>query len=113
MVTPVDYRHWDPLLNPEGAEGMMALAESCGSFGTYADEATSEGLGEQLPQRFLPRREIANRGHGDYSGEKSRRRHVNIWFRQIDQRKRQSEEEIQKTDAEERDVAQAQHAPAK
>ena len=52
MAAPAHYRHWDPLLSPEGAEGMMALAESCGSFGTYADEATSEGLGEQLPQRF-------------------------------------------------------------
>ena len=31
---------------------MQQIAESFGSFGTYADEATSEGLGEKLPQRF-------------------------------------------------------------
>lgn len=52
MPTHADYRHWDPLLSPAGAQDMMTLAESFGSFGTYADEATSDGLGEQLPQRF-------------------------------------------------------------
>lgn len=31
---------------------MLRIAESFGSFGTYAEEATSEGLGESLPQRF-------------------------------------------------------------
>ena len=31
---------------------MLAIAEALGSFGTYADEATSDGLGEELPQRF-------------------------------------------------------------
>jgi len=46
------YRHWTSFLNPADATSMMALAESFGSFGTYADEATSDGLGEQLPQRF-------------------------------------------------------------
>ena len=31
---------------------MLRIAESFGSFGTYSEEATSEGLGETLPQRF-------------------------------------------------------------
>ena len=31
---------------------MLAIAQSFGSFGTYADEATSDSLGEDLPQRF-------------------------------------------------------------
>ncbi len=31
---------------------MLRIAESFGSFGTYAEEATSDGLGESLPQRF-------------------------------------------------------------
>lgn len=47
-----DYLHMDPFLDPADADNMLRLAESFGSFGTYADEATSEGLGESLPQRF-------------------------------------------------------------
>ena len=31
---------------------MLEIAQSFGSFGTYADEATSDSLGEDLPQRF-------------------------------------------------------------
>lgn len=31
---------------------MLRIAESLGRFRTYAEEATSEGLGESLPQRF-------------------------------------------------------------
>jgi hypothetical protein len=46
------YQHFDPFLSPKDAQAMLRIAESYGSFGTYADEATSEGLGEQLPQRF-------------------------------------------------------------
>lgn len=46
------YRHWSPLLGDRDADAMMRIAEAFGSFGTYADEATSEGLGETLPQRF-------------------------------------------------------------
>ena len=46
------YLHMDPFLQPHEAENMQHIAESFGSFGTYADEATSEGLGESLPQRF-------------------------------------------------------------
>jgi hypothetical protein len=46
------YLHMDPFLEPGEAENMQHIAESFGSFGTYADEATSEGLGESLPQRF-------------------------------------------------------------
>ncbi|MEP4148295.1 MAG: hypothetical protein ABJL54_13845 [Halioglobus sp.] len=42
----------DPFLQPEEAENMLRIAESFGSFGTYAEEATSDGLGESLPQRF-------------------------------------------------------------
>jgi len=47
-----DYLHMDPFLDSTDAENMLRIAESFGSFGTYADEATSEGLGESLPQRF-------------------------------------------------------------
>ena len=46
------YLHMNPFLEPTEAENMRCIAESFGSFGTYADEATSEGLGESLPQRF-------------------------------------------------------------
>ncbi len=44
--------HLDPFLTSTEADAMLAIAESFGSFGTYMDEATSEGLGENLPQRF-------------------------------------------------------------
>lgn len=47
-----NYLHMDPFLQPEEAENMLRIAESFGSFGTYAEEATSDGLGESLPQRF-------------------------------------------------------------
>jgi len=46
------YLHMDPFLDAQAAEDMVRIAESLGSFGTYAEEATSEGLGESLPQRF-------------------------------------------------------------
>ena len=46
------YLHIDPFLSPGDAENMLAIAQSFGSFGTYADEATSDSLGEELPQRF-------------------------------------------------------------
>ena len=46
------YLHMDPFLDAAEAENMLRVAESFGSFGTYAEEATSEGLGETLPQRF-------------------------------------------------------------
>ena len=46
------YLHIDRVLSTEDADSMLRIAESFGSFGTYADEATSEGLGEELPQRF-------------------------------------------------------------
>jgi hypothetical protein len=42
----------DPFLTPGEAQDMLRIAESFGSFGTYAEEATSAGLGESLPQRF-------------------------------------------------------------
>lgn len=47
-----EYLHMDPFLDAVDADQMLNIAESFGSFGTYADEATSEGLGERLPQRF-------------------------------------------------------------
>ena len=47
-----DYLHMNPFLDAADAENMLHIAQSFGSFGTYADEATSEGLGESLPQRF-------------------------------------------------------------
>lgn len=46
------YTHLDPFLSPDDADNMLAIAERFGSFGTYADEATSDSLGEELPQRF-------------------------------------------------------------
>lgn len=47
-----DYLHLEPFLSPDDADNMVAMARSFGSFGTYADEATSDTLGEELPQRF-------------------------------------------------------------
>lgn len=47
-----NYLHMDPFLGAPDADNMLRIAEGFGSFGTYADEATSEGLGEDLPQRF-------------------------------------------------------------
>lgn len=49
---PGSFLHMDPFLSSEEANNMLRIAESFGSFGTYADEATSDGLGESLPQRF-------------------------------------------------------------
>ena len=46
------FSHMDPFLSEADAATMQEIAESFGSFGTYANEATSEGLGEDLPQRF-------------------------------------------------------------
>ena len=46
------YSHFDPLLEHDSAETMLRIAEAFGSFGTYAEEATSDSLGESLPQRF-------------------------------------------------------------
>ena len=36
----------------DDATAMLRIAESLESFGTYADEASNDGLGEKLPQRF-------------------------------------------------------------
>ena len=46
------YQHMTPFLTAEEADTMLRIAEARGVFGTYADEALNEGLGEQLPQRF-------------------------------------------------------------
>lgn len=46
------YLHMDPFLAGDDADSMLRIAESFGSFGTYAEEASSDGLGESLPQRF-------------------------------------------------------------
>jgi hypothetical protein len=46
------YLHLDSFLTTDEAETMVSIAQSFGSFGTYADEATSNSLGEELPQRF-------------------------------------------------------------
>ena len=46
------YTHLDPFLSKGDAANMLSIAERFGSFGTYADEATSDSLGEELPQRF-------------------------------------------------------------
>jgi hypothetical protein len=39
------YTHLAPFLSPDQAAAMLRIAESFGSFGTYADEASSEGAG--------------------------------------------------------------------
>jgi len=52
MSMNAPYRHFDPFLSAKDADAMLRIAESYGVFGTYADEATSKGLGENLPQRF-------------------------------------------------------------
>lgn len=46
------YNHMNPFLADDDAQTMLRLAENFGSFGTYADEASNDGLGEKLPQRF-------------------------------------------------------------
>ena len=46
------YQHMAPFLGVDVADSMLRIAEAFGSFGTYADEATCQGLGEELPQRF-------------------------------------------------------------
>ena len=46
------YKHMSPFLQTADADNMMHIAEQFGSFGTYADEASNDGLGEKLPQRF-------------------------------------------------------------
>ncbi len=46
------YINMEPFLGVAEAERMLRIAESFGSFGTYSEEGTSEGLGESLPQRF-------------------------------------------------------------
>ena len=43
------HARFDPFLSVQHAEQMLRIAESFGSFGTYAEESTSEGLGENLP----------------------------------------------------------------
>lgn len=47
-----NFQHIAPFLSTGDADNMLRIAESFGSFGTYADEGSNEGLGEQLPQRF-------------------------------------------------------------
>ena len=46
------YSHIAPFLGADDAAAMLRIAESLESFGNYADEASCEGLGEKLPQRF-------------------------------------------------------------
>jgi hypothetical protein len=46
------FLHMDPFLSLDDADNMLRIAESFSSFGTYANEASSDGLGEELPQRF-------------------------------------------------------------
>jgi hypothetical protein len=47
-----NYLHMNPFLDAGEAQNMRAIAQSFGSFGTYANEASSDSLGEELPQRF-------------------------------------------------------------
>ena len=49
---PAHYKHMNPFLSSDHADNMLRIAENFESFGTYADEASNDGLGEQLPQRF-------------------------------------------------------------
>lgn len=46
------WRHTDPFSEASTAQSMVAIVVTIGCFGTYAAEATSEGLGEWLPKRF-------------------------------------------------------------
>ena len=46
------YLHIAPFLSSDDADNMLRIAESFGVFGTYANEASNDGLGEELPQRF-------------------------------------------------------------
>ncbi|MGI9288507.1 MAG: hypothetical protein ACR2P1_24190 [Pseudomonadales bacterium] len=46
------FLHMTEFLATDDAENMLRIAESFGSFGTYADEGLNDGLGEALPQRF-------------------------------------------------------------
>ena len=47
-----NYLHMNPFLSDADADNMTAIAQAFGSFGTYANEGSNDGLGEQLPQRF-------------------------------------------------------------
>jgi hypothetical protein len=49
---PYSYWHTDPFLSETNAQRMLRIAETFGRFGTYAEEASCDGLGETLPQRF-------------------------------------------------------------
>lgn len=46
------HQYFADFLSHQDADAMLRIAESFGSFGTYAEEGTSEGLGENYPQRF-------------------------------------------------------------
>lgn len=46
------YLHLSQFLAADDANNMLRIAESHGSFGTYANEGSNDGLGEALPQRF-------------------------------------------------------------
>ncbi len=48
---PSHYLHMDPFLSAGDAKDMLSIAQSFGSFGTYADEGTSDTLGEEPSQR--------------------------------------------------------------
>ncbi len=46
-----EVRLFDPLLGPEGAEGVLRLAEAHGTYRTYSEERTERNYGD-LPQRI-------------------------------------------------------------
>jgi len=54
--TPASHRHpfhlFDPLLPEAGAAALVDLCRRFGSYGMYSEEASNEGIGEGLPQRF-------------------------------------------------------------
>ncbi len=57
------FHPFDPLLSEEGAAAMVDLCERWGSYGTYAEEPTFEGLiGEGLPARYDAARNFLKTG---------------------------------------------------
>jgi hypothetical protein len=46
------YEVFDPLMTAGEADAMVRLCENFGSYGTYAEEPTFEGIGEGLPARY-------------------------------------------------------------
>lgn len=78
------YLHIESFLSAKDANDMLRIAESFGSFGPYSNEASNDGLGEQLPQRFdaaLNYFSAGIDGHGTEDDEVTAARRTN-YFRE-------------------------------